>query len=603
MKKLFTSKTLIALAVAVAAAAAYDSLATEQPIPPPASASALPDYIAPGSPVAQVLKLAQAGVDANVIHTYIVNCPTAFNLDADKIIVLTDAGVTSDMVNDMFAHDKNFLASIAPAAAPAPTSPPPTPTATAENNSPPPAAPAVSAPPAEISVNDFNNTLSPYGQWVEVDGYGRCWRPTAVAYDPNWQPYCDRGHWVYTDCGWYWNSDYSWGVTFHYGRWFNTPQYGWCWWPDTVWAPSWVTWRSSSDYCGWAPLPPYTAYQPGVGFTYHGGNVSVSFGFGLAANCFTFVSIGNFCESHPRYYCLPQQQVTQIYNQTTIINNYNCNNRTIVNNGVSVTVIGAAAHHPIQAVSIGTIGNAGRHGWRGQGEIHPARPLGAGNSDGATTRPLAGNGSHHDGTVPNNGVTASSGNHAYAPTVTQNPSRGQNQHETGFTRGNVNSPVLPTQNQTGTANNSAPTHNQSRNNLILTGGENHPTQHPYTAPSTTVSAPMRGGVSAPMNSGVSAPMNGNVSAPVNNTPSAPVTQHSPAQGDFHQQLRQMNPQSSYTAPAPVAPSQRFESHQNYSQSVPRSYSPAAPVISAPAQNQNGAFNGGGHSQNWMVQNH
>ena len=35
MKKLFTSKTLIALAVAVAAAAAYDSLATEQPIPPP----------------------------------------------------------------------------------------------------------------------------------------------------------------------------------------------------------------------------------------------------------------------------------------------------------------------------------------------------------------------------------------------------------------------------------------------------------------------------------------------------------------------------------------------------------------------------------------
>ena len=37
---------------------------------------------------------------------------------------------------------------------------------------------------------------------------------------------------------------------------FTMRAYGWCWAPDTVWGPSWVTWRYSGDYCGWAPLPP-----------------------------------------------------------------------------------------------------------------------------------------------------------------------------------------------------------------------------------------------------------------------------------------------------------------------------------------------------------
>ena len=99
MTKHFASKTLIALAVAIAAAAGFENSVNAQPMPPPASGSALPDSIQPGTPVAQVFKLAQAGVDAAVVQNYIANCTTAFNLDADKIIALTDAGVTSDMVN------------------------------------------------------------------------------------------------------------------------------------------------------------------------------------------------------------------------------------------------------------------------------------------------------------------------------------------------------------------------------------------------------------------------------------------------------------------------------------------------------------------------
>ena len=111
-------------------------------------------------------------------------------------------------------------------------------------------------------MNYFYDTLAPYGTWVQVDGYGRCWQPLVVVSEPGWQPYCDRGHWVYTDAGWYWMSDYSWGwAPFHYGRWFHHERFGWVWTPDTVWGPSWVTWRYSDDYCGWAPLPPFTAYR------------------------------------------------------------------------------------------------------------------------------------------------------------------------------------------------------------------------------------------------------------------------------------------------------------------------------------------------------
>ena len=90
----------------------------------------------------------------------------------------------------------------------------------------------------------FYNNLSPYGTWVSLEGYGWCWQPRAVVISHGWRPYCDGGHWVYTDAGWFWQSDYSWGwAPFHYGRWYQHPRCGWVWTPDRVWGPAWVTWR------------------------------------------------------------------------------------------------------------------------------------------------------------------------------------------------------------------------------------------------------------------------------------------------------------------------------------------------------------------------
>ncbi|HEY5042738.1 MAG TPA: DUF6600 domain-containing protein [Verrucomicrobiae bacterium] len=353
MKNYFHRKTCLGVAVAIAALAGTVCLAQDQPMPPSADDSALPVNITPGSPLAEVAKLVQAGVDADTIKSYIVNCSGAFNLDADTIIFLKDEGLPSDLINTMMEHDKDFSASSQSSAPPPVTS-----DATSDV--------ADTAPPtAPVTVNYFYDTLSPYGSWVDIAGYGRCWRPTVVIYDSSWQPYGDRGHWVYTDCGWYWDSDYSWGATFHYGRWFRDSRWGWCWWPDTVWSASWVTWRYSDDYCGWAPLPPFTVFQPGVGFYYRGAAVAAGFNFGLDADFFLFIPVGHFCDRRPRSYCVARPQAEQIYRRATVINNFHDQNHLVVNGGIPVERINSVTHRDIRPVDVGEIRDARRQGWRG----------------------------------------------------------------------------------------------------------------------------------------------------------------------------------------------------------------------------------------------
>ncbi len=101
---------------------------------------------------------------------------------------------------------------------------------------------------------DFYVPLSATGTWVEVHSYGRCWRPAGVTVE--WRPYCN-GHWVWTDCGWYWASDEPWSwACYHYGGWIYDPVYAWVWVPGIEWAPAWVSWRVGGGYIGWAPLAP-----------------------------------------------------------------------------------------------------------------------------------------------------------------------------------------------------------------------------------------------------------------------------------------------------------------------------------------------------------
>ena len=320
------------------------------------------------------VKLVQAGVGETVLLAYVTNSPTAFNVSSDDILYLNDLGTPESVISAMLQKDQQYGAGgvTAPPTTPdtaAATAPTPTPEELSAGQAPtydanamvqtPPMTPSADveadveqAPNASYSY--FYDSLAPYGNWVDIAGYGPCWQPTVVVANPGWTPYCDRGHWAYTDCGWCWVSDYSWGwAPFHYGRWFHNSHYGWCWAPDTVWGPAWVSWRYSDAFCGWAPLPPSACFRPGFGFTFNGRSVGFGFSFGLAASRFTFVSLDHFHDRNPGRFRVQHREVTKIYN-TTIINNQiirGSNNR-LINRGIPVDRVARATHQDIRPIRI-----------------------------------------------------------------------------------------------------------------------------------------------------------------------------------------------------------------------------------------------------------
>ena len=309
----------------------------------------LPEKLRVSQSLHEVIRLAQSGVDEGVILTYVTNSSAMFALGAEEIVYLNDLGINSSVITAMMQRDQSLKVAAASAQqiAAAPTYVNPPQAVVVQESQP-------VSQPVYVTENYFNDSLSPYGTWIEVEGYGRCWRPTVAISSPSWRPYVDRGRWVHTDAGWYWMSDYSWGsVAFHYGRWFSHPRMGWCWWPDNVWGPSWVSWRYDNDNCGWAPLPPLSYYRSGSGFYYRDRNVGFSFDFGIGVDLFTFVQWGRFCDPRPYQHCLPRHRVNTVYNQTTIINNYgDGNNNTVINRGFSTDRVREHSRAEVRTVSI-----------------------------------------------------------------------------------------------------------------------------------------------------------------------------------------------------------------------------------------------------------
>lgn len=187
-----------------------------------------------------------------------------------------------------------------------------------------PAPPPPPPPPAEVSYQNFYDALSPYGEWINNPDYGYVWMPNA---GPDFKPYATNGNWVYTDEGWAWNSNYSWGwAPFHYGRWFFEDGYGWMWMPGNEWAPAWVSWRRSPDYYGWAPLGPSVSM-----------NVAVGGGYNPPPHYWSFVPHQYVTSPHINNYYVNEQQNVTIINNTTVIHNTTIvnntyNNTTVVNN-------------------------------------------------------------------------------------------------------------------------------------------------------------------------------------------------------------------------------------------------------------------------------
>jgi len=170
---------------------------------------------------------------------------------------------------------------------------------------------------AEVSFDFAFSNLSQHGTWLVSAQYGHVWQPSV--YNRDWNPYYD-GHWVYTDMGWAWVSDYEWGaIPYHYGTWVADPDSGWVWIPGHIWAPSWVVFRTGPDYIGWAPVPP--GYS--VGMTIEMGGPS----------SFVFVSSRDFLAPRIRMSLAPIERRAVYIDNTTVVNNIVIQNNIVVNRG------------------------------------------------------------------------------------------------------------------------------------------------------------------------------------------------------------------------------------------------------------------------------
>jgi hypothetical protein len=336
-------------AVAEAAAASAPEPEVEKVELVSSAVGKLPADFKPSPALGEIIKLAQAGVGDEVLLAYIAKAGQAFELTPDEIIFLRDLGVSEEVITAMIKSQgaarpagtatAPALTQPTPPAAAAPV-PAPAPQPPAINGAvaqpapdapPPPAAQTtqVTPPAQQVTVNYFYDSLAPYGNWVNVAGLGLCWQPTVAVINVNWRPYFDNGRWLYSNHGWYWHSYYSWGwAPFHYGRWHRHAHRGWLWLPDTCWGPSWVTWRYTDGYCGWAPLPPRAGW--GVSFSF-----GVNFDFGLSYIHYAFVPASRFCDRAVYKHRLPRDKHQAAFHNSVVINNYiKGDNNTIINEGI-----------------------------------------------------------------------------------------------------------------------------------------------------------------------------------------------------------------------------------------------------------------------------
>lgn len=201
---------------------------------------------------------------------------------------------------------------------------------------------------ATVDLGFFYDDLAQYGNWVQRPQYGWVWTPRVER--SSWRPYED-GHWAWTDEGWTWISDepYGW-ATYHYGRWYYDPDYGWEWIPGNEWAPAWVSWQESDDYIGWAPLPPSVDFRPGI-------TLSIR----LAPEAYVFVQSRQFLAPRIVDYIVPRAQYGTIFPRTRNVTRYNRVNNRIFNQGVAVERIQRVTGRPVTRYRIANQGANDRH--------------------------------------------------------------------------------------------------------------------------------------------------------------------------------------------------------------------------------------------------
>jgi hypothetical protein len=335
--------------------------------------------------MAEVVKLVQAQVDESIILTYIENSKVAYQPTVDEILYLKELGASAKVTTALLSKGQKATTPKAE------TTPTPVETKPAQTTVPAPQAGSQTAvvitDTASSSVVDsetdyaldaasvtavdgsttgaklesqatiaaaFQKDLNAYGQWYTIEDYGRCWRPYVAQNNPLWRPYCDRGRWVYTDCGWYWLSEYPWGaITFHYGRWFHHARLGWLWWPHRQWGPAWVVWRRTPLYGGWAPLPPFTAVSTRSGLVHHRLSVEPEYDFDLRPSEYVFAPFRFFMEPNVASQCVSTREVRNLYAQSVVMHRYYVrSDGVVVNEGFAREQVALHTRNAVKMLSI-----------------------------------------------------------------------------------------------------------------------------------------------------------------------------------------------------------------------------------------------------------
>ncbi len=200
----------------------------------------------------------------------------------------------------------------------------------------------------DVNINYFYYELSPYGDWMQIEGGMLVWKPIFTSYD--WMPYSD-GRWIWTDYGWYWDSYEPFGfITYHYGRWFYDEYYGWVWMPDYEWAPAWVEWRYNDVYVGWAPLPPYAEFRANVG-------IHFTVRWRSPFSHWRFVSYGRFCAPNVHNYFVNQRYVEGFFRTTKYRNAYERRKGRIINYGIDRRIVERRSGSRIRSRSLNFTSN------------------------------------------------------------------------------------------------------------------------------------------------------------------------------------------------------------------------------------------------------
>jgi len=132
----------------------------------PVGAPESPANLSPG--LVEIIRLAQAHVDENVMLAFIHNSSQTYSPTADEILYLSDLGLSQTVIAALFRQQPPALTEIVTAAtATAATAADLTPVALAKP-------PCTNAPLEAQGANagTFYNALDPYGAWLQIPNLG-----------------------------------------------------------------------------------------------------------------------------------------------------------------------------------------------------------------------------------------------------------------------------------------------------------------------------------------------------------------------------------------------------------------------------------------------